>query len=141
MPNVLVAVDGSESALNAVRFAIKITGAPAGTGEIHLLNVQPPLPEAAAGFVADDVVRSYHQDEGRKALKAAIALIEKAGGTCRSDVAVGDAAQSIVDGAKRWNCEQIVMGTRGHGAFAGLLLGSVTTRVLHLADRPVTVVK
>jgi nucleotide-binding universal stress UspA family protein len=36
---------------------------------------------------------------------------------------------------------QIIMGTRGLGEMRGLLLGSVTTQLLHLADVPVTLVK
>jgi nucleotide-binding universal stress UspA family protein len=44
------------------------------------------------------------------------------------------------------HCDQIIMGTRGLGAggvaaISGLLLGSIATKVLHLVDVPVTLVK
>ena len=54
---------------------------------------------------------------------------------------IGDPATAIVKLARRLNCDLIVMGTRGMGKVAGLVLGSVATKVVHLADAPVTLVK
>ena len=56
-------------------------------------------------------------------------------------VKVGHAAEVIVAMAESHQCDQIVMGTRGLGAAAGLWLGSVTRKTLHLSKVPVTVVK
>ena len=55
--------------------------------------------------------------------------------------AVGDAAEIIVGRARELECDAIVMSTRGHGKLMGMLLGSVSTKVLHLADVPVTLVR
>jgi len=43
--------------------------------------------------------------------------------------------------AEERGCDQIVMGTHGRGTIAGLLIGSVATKVLHLAKAPVLLVK
>ena len=56
-------------------------------------------------------------------------------------VAAGPPAIAITRIAKELACEEIVMGTRGLAALEGILLGSVTQRVLHLARVPVTLVK
>ncbi len=53
---------------------------------------------------------------------------------------VGGAAHAIAEVAERENADVIVVGTRGHTALAGLLLGSVTQRLLHIAPCPVLAV-
>ena len=53
----------------------------------------------------------------------------------------GYAARSIVDDAIEHDVDVIVMGTRGHGDLAGLVLGSTAHKVIHLADRPVLIVR
>lgn len=53
---------------------------------------------------------------------------------------VGGAAHVIADVAVREHADLIVVGTRGHTALAGLLLGSVTQRLLHIAPCPVLAV-
>ena len=50
------------------------------------------------------------------------------------------AAQAIADVARTERAEVIVVGTRGHTALVGLLVGSVTQRLLHIAPCPVLVV-
>jgi nucleotide-binding universal stress UspA family protein len=137
---ILVPCDGSKPCLAALKHAIKLASSMAAA-RIHVLNVQPPLPSAAAMFVGKSAVRSYHRDEGEAALKKARAHAERAGVRYESHIAVGNMAETIVAYAREKNCRQIVMGSRGLGALPGLLLGSVTTKVLHLADIPVTIVK
>jgi len=56
-------------------------------------------------------------------------------------VGVGEAAEFIAHYARDRNVDQIVIGTRGRGAVAELLLGSTARKVLHLVDEPVLLVK
>jgi nucleotide-binding universal stress UspA family protein len=52
----------------------------------------------------------------------------------------GGAAHAIADAAKEAGADLIVVGTRGQGPISGLLLGSVTHRLLHVAPSPVLAV-
>lgn len=90
-----------------------------GQREIHLLNVQSPLPAAATEFVAADVVRRYHQEEGDSALSAALSLIEAGGHKHQAHVIVGDVAATIAGCARRWKCDQIIMGRADMAQFKG----------------------
>jgi len=53
----------------------------------------------------------------------------------------GSIAATIDRVAREEHVEHIIMGTRGLGGVRGLLLGSIATQLLHLADAPVTLVK
>jgi nucleotide-binding universal stress UspA family protein len=60
---------------------------------------------------------------------------------CVPEVRIGAAAEVIVAYAAEQGCDAIVMGTRGMGAVAGVVMGSVAQKVVHLASVPVTLVK
>lgn len=143
---ILIPVDGSDTALAAVRFVVdKLApshkqGGPDGL-KIHLLNVQPPLPSAVSDFIDSGVIRDYHKEEGAKALEGARKLLDAAGLPYDSDIAIGDAAEAIADYAVKKDCDEIVMSARGLGRVAGLLLGSTTTKVLSISKVPVTLVR
>ncbi|HET9070460.1 MAG TPA: universal stress protein [Acidimicrobiales bacterium] len=53
---------------------------------------------------------------------------------------IGHVARAIADIARDRQARIVVVGTRGHGQIAGLLLGSTATKLLHLMDRPILVV-
>ena len=138
---ILIPVDGSDRSLVAVRH-VAGTLAPVMSGlEIHLLNVQRPVPAAAATFIDSAVLRDFHGEEGGKALAPARQLLDKAGLRYVSHAVVGEPAETIVAYADQQGCSGIVMGTRGLGSAAGLLLGSVAHKVLQLSKVPVTLVK
>jgi nucleotide-binding universal stress UspA family protein len=64
----------------------------------------------------------------------------KAHGEVRNTI-FGLAAREIVNDAIEVDADVIVMGSRGRGDLAGLLLGSTAHKVIHLSDRPVLVVR
>jgi len=68
-------------------------------------------------------------------------VLDAAGIPCEGHLESGDPAQVIADIAARERVNGIVMGTRGMGPIKSLVLGSVATKVVHLADVPVTLVK
>lgn len=138
---ILIPVDGSDRSLAAVRFVADTLVRASHDLEIHLLNVQPPLPSAAAIFIDSAVLRDFHLEEGAKALAGARKLLDDAGVRYASSTLVGEPAETIAAYAEQRDCAGIVMGTRGLGPAAGLLLGSVAHKVLHLSKVPVTLVK
>ena len=68
-------------------------------------------------------------------------VLDDAGRPCRTHVLHGEPATDIVRVARSEGVDLIVMGTRGMGALGNLVLGSTATKVVHLADTPVTLVK
>ena len=138
---ILVPVDGSETALRAVKFVIDKRAPGSDRLHIHLINVQPPLPSAVTDFVESQVVRDYHKEEGAKALAGARQLLDEAGLQYDDKVALGEPAETIADYAAQMNCDEIVVSARGLGRVAGLLLGSTTTKLLNISQLPITLVK
>ena len=139
MLRVLVPVDGSENSLRAVQFVLKKALLYKEPLELHLLNVQHPFPGTIQGV--HEQAERYHHDEGAKVLASARKALDAAGVKYVYHISVGEAAEAIAYFAKEKKIEQIVMGTRGLGSIANMLLGSVASKVLHLVDVPVLLVK
>ncbi len=138
---ILLPVDGSEAALDAVRYVVRLSreGLPL---QCVLANVQEPatLYEMVVAHDAD-VLQRVARDAGAHALKPAEALLREAGVAFESEVAVGDPGHSLVDMAESDGCEMIVMSARGLGAIRLALLGSVSQAVVHASPVPVLIVK
>jgi nucleotide-binding universal stress UspA family protein len=140
MLKILVPVDGSDHARRALAYALNLCGGCAA--EMHLLNVQQPIVDwEVRRFLRDEEIDRMLAEKSDEILAGAEAQVAAAGCRAVRHAAVGDVAQLIVEQAGALGCGQIVMGTHGWGAFTGLLLGSVSTKVLHLAAIPVTLVK
>jgi nucleotide-binding universal stress UspA family protein len=139
---VVLAIDGSGSSLRATQFVVDLVKGRDGA-EVHIVNVQYPvryldLLSSEKQQLAERLTRERGEQETAYAREA----LAEARVPCHLEVVVGDdPATAIVQVSKRLNCGMIVMGTRGMGTIAGLVLGSVASKVVHLADTPVTMVK
>ncbi|MBS0483813.1 MAG: universal stress protein [Proteobacteria bacterium] len=141
MLKILLPVDGSDYANKAVTGFIALLDWYKEKPELHLLNVQYPLRGNAALFINQEDIKQYHQEEGLKELQNTRPLLDQAGVAYHYHIVVGDPAEMIVRFAGEKEFDQIVMGPRGAGGIQGLLLGSVTSKVMQLAKTPVLLIK
>ena len=137
---VLVAADGSEPARRATLHVLHLAERGLSV-EVHLLTVRPAVRGVAASLVSAGDLKHYHREEGMKTLAESMQLVEAAGLKPHAHVCVGDSGKMILAFARRLNCEQIVMGTRGLGPVTEMLLGSVARDVVGGASVPVTLVR
>lgn len=137
----LLAVDGSELALDAVRHALHLQRAGL-QAHFVLATVQDPVYLYEMVLAPDaDVFQRVSGAVGSRALEGAEALFREAGVPYDREIASGDPAQMIIEIAARHGCEGIILGARGLGALRSALLGSVSQAVLQASKVPVTIVK
>ena len=142
MLKVLLPVDGSECSARALDFVIDKMGALQGAVELHVLTVHAPIPYArAVSVIGGDKVSKYYQEEGEETLKPARARLDAAKVPYTHHIIVGDPAGVIVRFAKETKIDQIVIGTHGRGHIGNIVLGSVASKVVHLTELPVLLVK
>lgn len=143
MKSVLLPVDGSDCSLRAIDLIIAKRARYRDPAElaIHLVNIQAPLPHDVTRFAAHQQIVDFHRAESDKQTAAARQRLDAANAAYTYHHAVGSVAEEIVALAEKLDCDQIVMGTHGHSAFAEFLLGSTTAKVIHLSKVPVLLVK
>ncbi len=141
MIRVLVAVDGSPNSKRAVRYLVRWIRT-AEPMEVHIVNVQEPIDSLEIRrFKLPRDIRRLQRQRGVEQLSGARALLDKARIRYEAHALIGKVAETIVRFAQGRHCDAIIMGTRGMTPLANLMLGSVATKVIHLARTPVTLVK
>jgi len=142
MMKLLVPVDGSDPSLHAVEHVIRLA-THQGPVTVHLLNVYPePVRYGDVGVkVTPEQMAEIERRQTDPALSTAERRLREAGVPYERETRVGDVAPTIVRTAEDLGCDGIVMGTRGSGALANLVVGSVAMKVVHVASVPVTLVR
>jgi nucleotide-binding universal stress UspA family protein len=138
---ILIAVDGSELSLDAVRYALGLLRQGLNA-DFVLANVQEPASLYELLTMRDpQLVQGVSASAGDHLLQSARQLCDAAGVGYECEVASGDPAHMLLDIAERYGCDAIIVGARGRGGLAGPMLGSVSQVLAHDAPIPVTVVK
>jgi nucleotide-binding universal stress UspA family protein len=142
MNTLLVPSDGSPNSIRAVSHAVGMVKERVSPTEIELLHVLDPVTFTSLGLtLKDDGWQRARPAEVDRVLADAEKIVREADVPYRVCWRVGDPVDEIAAEAKEKPIDGIVLGTRGRGAIANLLLGSVTSRVACLVDVPVTLVK
>ena len=137
----LVPVDGSEPALDAVRHALRLKGEGL-QARFVLATVQEPTYVYEMVLAPDaEVLEKVSGAVGARALESAEALFKAAGVPYEREILSGYPGPALLELTERHGCDAVVMGARGLGMVRSALLGSVSQAVLHDAKVPVTIVK
>jgi nucleotide-binding universal stress UspA family protein len=140
MRKILVPFDGSQSARNALHYAANMARDNADI-RLDVLCVIEPMSHREHLTMSDDANRQLEQKEASAMLQPAIDILDREGVPYESHSRIGSPANEIALHCSNAGCEAIVMGTRGLGPLAALAIGSTATRVVHLVDVPVTLIK
>jgi nucleotide-binding universal stress UspA family protein len=134
----LVAVDHSKATERVLAAAREL--AALSNGEVWVLHLREREYGAKTGLVPS----AETADDAQAQVDAAVEELTQAGikahGKVRNTI-YGYAAREIVEDAETLDVGVIIMGSRGRGDLAGLILGSTAHKVIHLADRPVLVIR
>lgn len=134
---VLLATDGSDTAAQAVKFTLTMAKNNP-LMEVTIINARPSL----------DILEKYHpfdsQDVNDKVTEASMELLnvtqevfESEGLGVHIEVLFGEPGQAIAEYARDKGYDMIIMGTRSPSNLSGIILGSVSHKVLHLSTVPV----
>jgi nucleotide-binding universal stress UspA family protein len=138
---ILIATDGSDSAREAVQFGLDLADEQSAVP--FLVYVAPAFDLVPlTGFaVPPPKVPHTPSEADRQPLEEAEAVAAAKGIEATGTLLSGDPADEIVAYADTIDADLIVVGSRGHGAIASAVLGSVSRGVLHEARRPVLIVR
>jgi nucleotide-binding universal stress UspA family protein len=136
--HIVVGVDGSDASVQAAATAGRLAAdLDAKVTAVYVRQLPTTVPPFGAGIYLD----SYLQEGERLAAERAAEALEEAGAPWRFEVRDGDPAIQLDLAAEEQGADLVVVGARGHTVAHCLLLGSVSTRLLHHARRPVLVVR
>ena len=133
----LVAVDHSEITGRVLKAAGDL--ASLANGEVWVLHLREAEFLPRAGVMATET-----SDEAKAGVDEAVAGLTRAGVKAHGEIRnaiYGHAAREIIDDAQSHDVGVIIIGSKGRGDLAGLVLGSTAHKAIHLTDRPVLVVR
>ena len=140
----LIAFYGSEDGMRAIDKVLDTMDT--GKLRVHLLYVCEPVQMNEVVFNENPLLdmlstKKAREEAGMTLLTPAKARLESAGIPFDAHVRHGNPAEVITGFSGEYHCDLIVMGTRGMGTIKNLLLGSVASKVVHLTEKPLLLVK
>jgi len=137
---ILLATDGSGNALRATETAIELaTGL--SVSKMLVVHVVSRAPSESQLVRAGLNVHALLEEEARPVIRPSLDLLDEAKIPYSLQVSLGDPAAVILGLMEKEPVEMLVIGSRGLGALSGLVMGSVSQKLVRLAPCPVLIVK
>ncbi|GAB6181542.1 universal stress protein [Desulfotomaculum defluvii] len=143
MNKYLLAVDGSDNAKRAAEYLANLTQLRNNLDitVIHAINIRKEVNRFSNNSTDISIIEKESIDRGWQILNEQVAEFNKIGFQVKKQLVNGDPAVMITEFAKLNNFNHIVLGSRGLNDLQGIVLGSVSHKILHLSHCPVTLVK
>ena len=136
-PRIVVGVDGSTLAMNALEFAVEETQL--RHGHLHVTYAYPVMERPVTGSTGKDYYEQVEAD-AREFMNGLMAKAPSTEGVEVEWLAVpGNPAEVLIEASS--GAALLVVGSRGVGGFKGLMMGSVSTQCVHHSHCPVLVVR
>lgn len=136
---ILLAVDGSDHSLHAARVASSLAKA-MNSKTLRIVYAYDPIPPYLGEPNMQEAINA-RLDESKKILQKAQAAVGTIPGEIETEHLEGSPAEAIIGVAKTRGSDVIVMGSRGLGKLAGLVIGSTSQKVVSHAPCPVLIVR
>jgi len=137
--HILLAVDGSDHAMRAVKVASEMAHC-VDSAELRIVVSYDPIPPYLGEPNMQEAIDARLKD-AQTILQKAVELVGDIPGEIHTELIEGNSAEAIIEVAKTRNSDVIVMGSRGLGRLAGLVLGSTSQKVVSHASCPVLIVR
>ena len=136
---ILLAVDGSKHALHAAKVAGDLARS-MNSERLRIVVAFAPIP-SYLGEPNMQIAIDARLKEADEILQTALRVVGKIPGEIHTELIEGSPAEAILDVAETRQSELIIMGPRGLGTLAGLLVGSTSQKVVDHAPCPVLIVR
>ncbi|HUX40185.1 MAG TPA: universal stress protein [Rectinemataceae bacterium] len=136
---ILLAIDGSDHALRAATLAGNLARSEKSVS-LHMLTVFESVPNYL-GEKEQQTLIAAHMKESERVIAEGLARIGVLGAKVETEILSGSPAETIIEVAKDRKADVVVMGSRGLGRIAGVLLGSQSQKVATHAPCPVLIVR
>ena len=138
---ILVAVDGSDISVRAAKHANTLAKSLAKPAKIFLVAVDAAPFPGVVSKVGKDAMDRIHAENHERMLAPARKALARSKADVRELSVVGEPAEAILAAAGSNRVDIVVMGSHGRGSVKGILLGSVSSKVIAQTDIPVTIVR
>ena len=138
---ILVAVDGSDISVRAAKHANTLAKSLAKPAKIFLVAVDAAPFPGVVSKIGKDAMDRIHVENHERMLAPARKALARSKADVRELAVVGEPSEAILAAASANKADVLVMGSHGRGSVKGILLGSVSSKVIAQADIPVTIVR
>ena len=137
---VLLAVDDSPDSLAAARFAVELAGALHASLRVVHVSADHLLDEALEAASRRPAAGTRRAQAAVSILTRVAAMADKAGVAAETDLLAGDVGPAVLDAARQWPADLVIVGKSARAASGEPYVGTQTRHVLEFADQPVLVV-
>ncbi|MBJ6984140.1 universal stress protein [Luteimonas sp. MC1750] len=138
---ILVAVDGSDISVRAAKHANALAKRLAKPARIVLVAVDAAPFPGVVSKIGREAMERIHAENHERMLAPVRRALARSKAEVRELAVVGEPADAILAAARDNKVDLLVMGSHGRGSVKGILLGSVSSKVIAQTDIPVTIVR